>query len=66
VHLTNISDQGTRLLRRWCALAAIALVGLVAACGNVAPVSSGQTGAEAAFPVTIEHKYGTTVIPEAL
>jgi iron complex transport system substrate-binding protein len=53
--------------RRLAALAAGLLLATVAACGssgtdNAAPAASGS--ASAAFPVTIEHKFGTTTIPE--
>lgn len=71
---TNPSNRVPRRHRPSFALVIIALAGLVAACGgNAAPVSSDETGtaspsessdAEAAFPVTIEHMYGSIVIPE--
>jgi iron complex transport system substrate-binding protein len=63
--------------RRRCssfALVISALIGFAAACGGnagqVSPDSTGTTSlpqsldTEAAFPVTLEHKYGATVIPK--
>ncbi|HVK21032.1 MAG TPA: iron-siderophore ABC transporter substrate-binding protein, partial [Actinokineospora sp.] len=48
-------------------LPAVALAVAVAGCGKSDPAPAGapaptQTGSAAAFPVTVEHKYGSTEI----
>jgi iron complex transport system substrate-binding protein len=56
-------------LFRAAALAAAAMLstGLIAACSTAedAPATAPSNAAAAAFPVTIAHKYGSTVIPKA-
>lgn len=54
---------------RGALLGAVAVLGCLVACGDDdATEGSGPrtvTSDTGAFPVTLEHKYGTTVIPEA-
>ncbi|MEV6981754.1 iron-siderophore ABC transporter substrate-binding protein [Sphaerisporangium sp. NPDC051017] len=60
--------------RTAAALASVLLFGAVAACGSspgsgtagsTAPAATGSAPASAAFPVTIEHKFGSTTISAA-
>ena len=62
------STGGGRLWRvvAWMLGASVTLAACGAAGGSSAESPSGaNAGAEGAFPVTVEHKYGSTVIPSA-
>lgn len=56
----------TRLRRRLAVAAALPLVAITAACGSSSEAASPAAAPEAgsAFPVSVEHKYGTTTVEE--
>jgi iron complex transport system substrate-binding protein len=65
-HSGNIGPiRGPRRWRRGIAMAASALlaVGVLAACGDSGEEHDASAAKNAAFPVTISHKFGSTTIP---